>query len=206
MGKVIKPEGTSFYLYTAAVAALPAAAVAAGQADLGGMAWLGCVAVAAVAGSLTVERQASPWLCVVAAVRCLVALAVAVAAWWAVLVLLGAPVSTATPRTLQLAAQLASATVVPAVVVNRYDASGRRRLLQLLHGSPPRAVDRVAGYAGGAGVTGAWLGAAAIPLDWGAWWQEWPLSCSFGLVTGHLIGVTVALASLRSPKAPAHQL
>ena len=32
---------------------------------------------------------------------------------------------------------------------------------------------------------GAWLGAFASPLDWGMWWQQWPIaSCAMAAATG----------------------
>lgn len=42
-------------------------------------------------------------------------------------------------------------------------------------------------------VTGAWLGALVIPLDWDRWWQEWPLSCSFGAIFGAFLGLSLAI-------------
>jgi phosphatidylinositol glycan class F len=49
-------------------------------------------------------------------------------------------------------------------------------------------------------VVGAWLGALAIPLDWGRWWQEWPISCSFGAVFGSLLGALISFKLKRNRK------
>lgn len=43
------------------------------------------------------------------------------------------------------------------------------------------------------GIVGAWCGSLVIPLDWDRWWQEWPISSSFGLVFGVLIGAIVSI-------------
>ncbi|TMW96459.1 hypothetical protein EJD97_007347 [Solanum chilense] len=38
-------------------------------------------------------------------------------------------------------------------------------------------------------VIGAWLGACAMPLDWGRPWQEWPVCVSYGAMAGYLMGL-----------------
>ncbi|XP_061666751.1 phosphatidylinositol-glycan biosynthesis class F protein isoform X2 [Syngnathoides biaculeatus] len=43
-------------------------------------------------------------------------------------------------------------------------------------------------------VLGAWVGAFAIPLDWGRAWQVWPISCSLGATLGYLSGLVAAPA------------
>lgn len=42
---------------------------------------------------------------------------------------------------------------------------------------------------------GAYLGAAAIPLDWDRWWQRWPLPCLIGALAGFPIGHLAAKVS-----------
>jgi GPI ethanolamine phosphate transferase 2/3 subunit F len=39
-------------------------------------------------------------------------------------------------------------------------------------------------------VIGAWLGALVIPLDWDRWWQQWPISCCFGAISGSILFTT----------------
>ncbi|XP_061562121.1 phosphatidylinositol-glycan biosynthesis class F protein [Phycodurus eques] len=46
-------------------------------------------------------------------------------------------------------------------------------------------------------VLGAWVGAFAIPLDWGKPWQVWPISCSLGAMLGYLSGLVAAPAWIR---------
>ncbi|TMW57147.1 hypothetical protein Poli38472_003072 [Pythium oligandrum] len=36
---------------------------------------------------------------------------------------------------------------------------------------------------------GAYLGALPIPLDWDRPWQQWPLTCVYGALGGHTVGV-----------------
>lgn len=44
---------------------------------------------------------------------------------------------------------------------------------------------------------GAWLGACAIPLDWGRPWQRWPTSVARGVAGGKLAGISLGLALAR---------
>ena len=55
----------------------------------------------------------------------------------------------------------------------------------------PRAVV----WAGLAAMGGAYLGAAAIPLDWDRWWQQWPLPCLIGALAAFPLGYFVAFIS-----------
>lgn len=48
-------------------------------------------------------------------------------------------------------------------------------------------------------VVGAWFGALVIPLDWDRWWQQWPVSCSFGAIFG-AIGAFVYYTILKKRK------
>ena len=43
---------------------------------------------------------------------------------------------------------------------------------------------------------GAWLGTWAVPLDWRASWQEWPIPCFLGSVGGCLAGSAVLARGL----------
>lgn len=49
--------------------------------------------------------------------------------------------------------------------------------------------------AGLASLLGAWLGSVVVPLDWGVWWQVWPISHSFAAVGGWLLGAAVGAAA-----------
>lgn len=139
--------------------------------------------------------------------RCLVAVAVGGVAFFVVLIVLGASVRFRLPDTSGLALLLAVATLAPGVAaVQDFDKAGRHRLLCMLRQTPERAEDTVSCYAGVGAVVGAWLGAAALPLDWGVWWQVWPTPCCSGLVIGHVMGVALALARCKKEKPPERYL
>ncbi|KAM9978450.1 hypothetical protein ACTFIY_012197 [Dictyostelium cf. discoideum] len=40
-------------------------------------------------------------------------------------------------------------------------------------------------------ILGAWIGAFPIPLDWDRPWQQWPISCVFGSIVGHIFGLFI---------------
>lgn len=54
---------------------------------------------------------------------------------------------------------------------------------------------RTLAWSGMTAMIGAYLGAAAIPLDWDRWWQRWPLPCLIGGVGGLPLGFAVAALS-----------
>jgi hypothetical protein len=41
---------------------------------------------------------------------------------------------------------------------------------------------------------GAWLGAIPIPLDWDRPWQQWPLTCVYGVLSGSTLGHVAGIA------------
>lgn len=50
-------------------------------------------------------------------------------------------------------------------------------------------------WSGMAAMLGAYLGTAAVPLDWDRWWQRWPLPCLIGALGGFPLGHLVALVT-----------
>jgi len=40
-------------------------------------------------------------------------------------------------------------------------------------------------------IIGAWIGAFPIPLDWDRPWQQWPISCIYGSLGGHILGLII---------------
>jgi phosphatidylinositol glycan class F len=38
-------------------------------------------------------------------------------------------------------------------------------------------------------LSGAWIGAIVLPLDWDREWQAWPISCVISTYVGHSVGV-----------------
>ncbi|KNC52357.1 uncharacterized protein AMSG_08330 [Thecamonas trahens ATCC 50062] len=65
-------------------------------------------------------------------------------------------------------------------------------LAVLVAGSGARDERLIAGMAWGA-VVGAWLSAAALPLDWDRPWQAWPIPPAVGSVCGFVVGSALAL-------------
>ncbi|RPD61579.1 PIG-F-domain-containing protein [Lentinus tigrinus ALCF2SS1-7] len=59
--------------------------------------------------------------------------------------------------------------------------------------SPRTPVERALVYPAIGAVTGSWLGAIPIGLDWERPWQAWPLTPTFGAVGGYIAGSLVAL-------------
>lgn len=196
--------------YTAAVALLPGLAVLGCQLESAAVpcaiAVAGCVVTAVVAGSLAADKRTTVAGCGLALCRCTAALLLGTAVYCVLLVLLGASIRSGIHRSVELAAILSVSTIVPVMSVNRLDGSWRRRLGQVMRLAAERPVDCVASYGAAAGIAGAWVGAAAIPLDWGAWWQVWPISCELGLALGHVVGVLHALTRLKRGKLPEHQM
>lgn len=41
-------------------------------------------------------------------------------------------------------------------------------------------------------LSGAWIGAIVLPLDWDRDWQAWPISCIISTYVGHSVGVLAA--------------
>lgn len=41
-------------------------------------------------------------------------------------------------------------------------------------------------------LSGAWIGAIVLPLDWDRDWQAWPISCVIATYVGHSVGVLAA--------------
>ncbi|KAI0752851.1 GPI biosynthesis protein family Pig-F-domain-containing protein [Daedaleopsis nitida] len=59
--------------------------------------------------------------------------------------------------------------------------------------SPRTPIERALVYPAAGAVTGCWLGAIPIGLDWERPWQAWPLTPTFGAVGGSIVGSLVAL-------------
>ncbi|KAF1331722.1 Phosphatidylinositol-glycan biosynthesis class f protein, partial [Globisporangium splendens] len=50
---------------------------------------------------------------------------------------------------------------------------------------------------------GAYVGALPIPLDWDRPWQQWPLTCVYGSLAGHALGIiaSVMVTAWLKPRA-----
>ncbi|KAK6329684.1 Glycosylphosphatidylinositol (GPI) anchor assembly protein [Orbilia brochopaga] len=107
---------------------------------------------------------------------------------FAVMVLLGAPITSHLAHTALCAAHLSLLAGYP--LIYSYDVQGSkwRGIFSL---SLP--IDEVYGGALGA-CLGAWLGAVPIPLDWDREWQKWPVTIIAGMYAGYAVGRLGGLA------------
>ncbi|XP_064484534.1 uncharacterized protein LOC135397114 isoform X2 [Ornithodoros turicata] len=130
-----------------------------------------------------------------AALGIVLVFALAVAVFYVLAVLFGAPLTEQMSETLLFSIHLAALTTLPLVVTrdttpkalhNLFFGDGSIRCA--LPGGPnadhrTRVLTRAAMFA----VAGAWAGAAALPLDWDRPWQQWPTPCVLGASVGHLL-------------------
>ncbi len=129
--------------------------------------------------------------------RSLAGLVAGTAFFHAVAVLFGAPLTALAGRTLCWAALQATHAVVPAAGVGGLAGPYLHRLFVL--GAPQSVFEASALWAGVGASAGAWLGAVAIPLDWDAPWQRWPLPLLYGAAAGTAVahGVSWVRAARR---------
>ncbi|KAG7398306.1 hypothetical protein PHYBOEH_011301 [Phytophthora boehmeriae] len=105
------------------------------------------------------------------------------------IVMFGAPIVELWMQTLLLAVLMSSCTTMSLAM--HFGCAPRKWLDLLLE---LRVNDREELYlvcsAIGA-MLGAYIGALPIPLDWDRPWQQWPLTCVYGTLFGHAVGVLV---------------
>ncbi|TBU25709.1 GPI biosynthesis protein family Pig-F-domain-containing protein [Dichomitus squalens] len=123
-------------------------------------------------------------------------------AYHVVAVLFGAPVTSHTLQTYSTALLLSILTVLPPAYALGPPSFGsdspslvsRLTWVRLYAELSPRtAVERALVYPAIGTVTGAWLGAVPIGLDWERPWQAWPLTPTFGAIAGFIVGSLIAL-------------
>ncbi|KAM3958523.1 phosphatidylinositol glycan anchor biosynthesis class F [Aphomia sociella] len=101
------------------------------------------------------------------------------------IMLFGAPVLDCHEETLMLSALMALLTVFPLIAHSGVEAS-----MQLLFGVKNYGRDTITEMLVNNSimtVSGAWLGAVVIPLDWNTPWQQWPIPCYLGAISGYLL-------------------
>eukprot|EP00041_Stephanoeca_diplocostata_P012479 m.209232 g.209232 ORF g.209232 m.209232 type:complete len:221 (-) comp18971_c0_seq1:1946-2608(-) len=188
-----------FVVYVAAMAMLPVN-FAAVVVDNGRKApfFFATTIIAVVAGIVAAKFEGQRHIkldilsIVFGLLRCLLTFVIAGGVYHCILVLMGAPVFTDVEGTSKLAAVLATSTVVPAVVVNRFNVLGFQRLRLMMLLSSDHDVDIIASEAAACSLVGAVAGAVTLALDWGVWWQEWPLPCVFGALAGYGVGIVIS--------------
>ncbi|RDA88259.1 hypothetical protein CP532_0369 [Ophiocordyceps camponoti-leonardi (nom. inval.)] len=115
------------------------------------------------------------------AVISLVLTAMATPVTFALMVLFGAPLLDDVAKTMLCSAHLALLGLFPIFYARGVDGDA---LLSVTGATAP--LDETFGGLLGA-VTGAWLGAVPIPLDWDRQWQRWPVTIVVGLYGGSLL-------------------
>jgi phosphatidylinositol glycan class F len=112
-------------------------------------------------------------------------LLVGTVAWLAALVLYGAPLASAHVETLLFALLLACWTVWPPSLA--LGVSYDQWFALFVRSERPDEMRSFVRRAYAVAL-GCWLGALVIPLDWDRPWQQWPVSCTYGALAGHVVG------------------
>ncbi|RDA89680.1 hypothetical protein CP533_3359 [Ophiocordyceps camponoti-saundersi (nom. inval.)] len=120
------------------------------------------------------------------AVLSLVLTAMATPVTFALMVLFGAPLLDDVAKTMLCSAHLALLGLFPIFYARGVDSDA---LLAVAGATAP--LDETFGGLLGA-VTGAWLGAVPIPLDWDRQWQRWPVTIVIGMYGGSLLSSSLA--------------
>ncbi|ORE09877.1 hypothetical protein BCV72DRAFT_333370 [Rhizopus microsporus var. microsporus] len=103
-------------------------------------------------------------------------------------VLFGAPLIEKIPNTFLFAAYLSILTVMPCFQ-SLTDSVWIKVFLQ----HSPTTSSEIYAYAQAiCTLSGAWIGAIVLPLDWEREWQVWPISCVISTYVGHSVGVLTA--------------
>jgi hypothetical protein len=104
-------------------------------------------------------------------------------------VLLGAPLAS---TTLYGSAGISALSFAPLAIVLGADPSSWSRVVLATHLC--RGSERQAALPAGFALFGAWAAAAALCLDWGSSWLQWPLPVCLGAAFGHFAGAVFAAA------------
>lgn len=115
-------------------------------------------------------------------------------AYYTIILLFGAPLTTHHEETTMLTLTLASLTFVPACLHLGVDTA----LTVLIRAQPHGAglIGEAVSLNNKATLLGAWLGAVTIPLDWDRPWQAWPIPCVIGALLGYIIGHFITLIKI----------
>ncbi|XP_026755510.2 phosphatidylinositol-glycan biosynthesis class F protein [Galleria mellonella] len=101
------------------------------------------------------------------------------------IMLFGAPILDCHEETLMLSSLMSLLAVFPLIAHSGVEAS-----MQLLFGIKNYGRDTITEMLVNNSimtVCGAWLGAVVIPLDWNTPWQQWPVPCYLGAISGYLL-------------------
>ncbi|KAI8376237.1 phosphatidylinositol glycan, class F, isoform CRA_f [Radiomyces spectabilis] len=109
-----------------------------------------------------------------------------------VIVLFGAPLTEKLFQTVAFAAYLSIVTIMPAFAALA-PAEGKTWTTVFLQHCPRTSAEIYAYTQTVCALSGAWIGAIVLPLDWERDWQVWPISCIISTFLGHAVGVMAGL-------------
>jgi len=104
-----------------------------------------------------------------------------------VAIALGAPMFAKFYETMVFSLMMATFVVLPVFLVFGLDFNALWKIY--ITGKTTIKIEDFIRYTGLGSLVGAWIGVAAIPLDWNQPWQEWPVSVFAGGWVGYLVGV-----------------
>ncbi|CAH0475087.1 unnamed protein product [Peronospora belbahrii] len=107
------------------------------------------------------------------------------------IVLFGAPVVDLWMQTLLLAVVLSACTTMPLAL--HFGCAPRKWLDLLLTINVTNTQELYLVCSSIGAILGAYVGALPIPLDWDRPWQQWPLTCVYGILLGHAAGILVSV-------------
>ena len=85
--------------------------------------------------------------------------------------------------------------IVPlAVVLGGLGSAGWMRVA--VEFGPLHQVEAAALFPALGSLLGSWVGALALPLDWGRWWIVWPIPCVYGAILGYGIGCACGMGAV----------
>ncbi|KAI8084358.1 GPI biosynthesis protein Pig-F [Gilbertella persicaria] len=103
-------------------------------------------------------------------------------------VLFGAPLIEKIPNTFLFAAYLSVLTIMPC-----FESLQENVWTKVFLQHSPTTTSEIYAYTQAiCALSGAWIGAIVLPLDWDREWQAWPISCIISTYVGHSVGVVAA--------------
>ncbi|KAI8975764.1 GPI biosynthesis protein Pig-F [Mycotypha africana] len=104
------------------------------------------------------------------------------------IVLFGAPLIEKIPNTFLFSAYLSILTIMPC-----FESLTESVWIKVFLQHSPTTTSEIYAYAQAiCALSGAWIGAIVLPLDWDKEWQAWPISCVISTYVGHSVGVLAA--------------
>ncbi|KAI9361318.1 GPI biosynthesis protein Pig-F [Pilaira anomala] len=104
-------------------------------------------------------------------------------------VLFGAPLTEKIPNTFLFSSYLSILTIMPC-----FEALEENVWIKVFLQHSPTTTSEIYAYTQAiCALSGAWIGAIVLPLDWDRDWQAWPISCVISTYVGHSVGVLAAL-------------